>query len=256
MKALGIDLAADPANTGAAFVELSDGRVVCRVVDGRLDDGVLVELATDVDVVGVDAPLGWPEPFVEALRLHREMSPWPATADPIDQRRRLSKRLTDRFVKKVTGLDPLPVAADRIAAVAMRAARLQTLLGEAWGSREDRAGTGRLVEVYPAAALKEWGLLHRGYKGKNGSSLRGDLVDALVAAAPWVDLDVVSGSCRSSDHCLDAVVSALVALAAKHGLTMLPANDERELAVVEGWIHLPSPDGSLSDLGKRLGAIA
>ncbi|MGH9201243.1 MAG: DUF429 domain-containing protein [Vicinamibacterales bacterium] len=119
------------------------------------------------------------------------------------------------------------------------------------GEREDRAGSGRLVEVYPAAALKLWGLLHRRYKGKNGSDVRADLVDALTDAAPWLDLTLVSESCRSSDHCLDAVISAVVALAAKQGLTMPPTADESDIATIEGWIHLPHPDASLDELGRR-----
>jgi hypothetical protein len=155
----------------------------------------------------------------------------------------------------MTGIDPLSVAADRIAAVAMRCARLQTLWANEWGGLQDRAGRGRLVETYPAAALKLWGLTHRRYKGRDGTEVRAGLVDSLEAAAPWLHLADAANACRASDHCLDAVVSGLVALAAKAELTRTPETEaDLELAAREGWIHLPLC--SLSQLGHGLRLLA
>lgn len=54
---------------------------------------------------------------------------------------------------------PLAVSANVIGTMAMRCADLQAQLGDC-----ERAGTGELVEVYPAAALKSWGLPHEGGK--------------------------------------------------------------------------------------------
>jgi hypothetical protein len=135
---LGIDLAADPAQTGVATLTVEAARVVVMVYPETGTDRLLVALAKGADLVGVDAPLGWPDPFVWALTLHQRGEPWPAADDPIQQRRLLSKRRTDRVVKEMTGLDPLSVAADRIAALAMRCARLQTLWAEDW------SGLGKL----------------------------------------------------------------------------------------------------------------
>ena len=61
---------------------------------------------------------------------------------------------------------PLAVAADRIAMTAMRAARLLAKVHDS-GESVDRSGkTHRFVEVYPAAALKTWGLRFKSYKSK------------------------------------------------------------------------------------------
>ncbi|MGH2556297.1 MAG: DUF429 domain-containing protein [Actinomycetota bacterium] len=142
-------------------------------------------------------------------------------------------------------------AADRIAAVAVRCARLQTLWAGHWSGLEDRAGRGRLIETYPAAALKLWGLVHRSYKGTAGAATRADLVDSLMVAAPWLHLVDAGSACRASDDCMDAVVSGLVTLAAKLGLTRIPETEaDNQLAAREGWIHLPIC--SLSELGHGL----
>jgi hypothetical protein len=80
---------------------------------------------------------------------------------------------------------------------------------------------------------------------------RAALVESLVQAAPWLDLGAAETLCRESDHTLDAVVSALVAMAARLGFTHSPTTQaDFDLAVREGWIHLPS--GSLVDLGEAL----
>jgi hypothetical protein len=124
---LGVDLSTDSTKTGAAVLTVEADRVAVEIIAGKVSDDLLVELAHGVDVVGVDAPLGWPEPFLEAVILHQAGRAWPPTDDAAEQRRRLSKRNTDRAVKKRVGVDPLSVSADRIGAVAMRCARLQTL---------------------------------------------------------------------------------------------------------------------------------
>lgn len=241
MVVLGVDLAADPANTGAATLTLQGGWTVVDIVVPPVGDAALVELARTARKVGVDSPLGWPDDFVEAVGRHHRGLSWPAAADPVAQRRLLSKRATDRFVKSETGLDPMSVSADRIGAVAMRCARLQTLWAAGWGGAADRAGAGRLTETYPAATLKIWGLAHQRYKGRDGAQPRLLLVDSLLAAAPWLHFDDDGAACRLSDHTFDAVICALVALAASVGLTRAPSTGpESDRAGREGWIHLPS----------------
>lgn len=77
-----------------------------------------------------------------------------------DWRRQLAFRRTDEPVRAATGLVPLSVAADRIAHPAMRCAGLLARLALE-GQPVDRSGSGVVVEVYPAASLKQWGLPHR-----------------------------------------------------------------------------------------------
>src|SRR5262249_19256695 len=83
---------------------------------------------------------------------------WPATApQPGKSPKELQFRATDRFVYERTKRWPLSVSSDRIAIPAMRAAALFTRLAEKADSVA-RDGSGKVVEVYPAVALRIWGL--------------------------------------------------------------------------------------------------
>jgi predicted nuclease with RNAse H fold len=241
----GIDLASDPARTGVALlrVDPTGGTVDPKALAGS--DEALVGLSELADAVGVDAPLGWPAPYVEAIARHHAAKGWPETRDPVEQRRLLCRRETDRVVMAETRLVPLSVAADRIGVVAMRAARLQQLWSNALDVPLPRDGSGWLVEAYPAAALRRWQLPHRGYKELSGATVRAGLVDELLEAAPWLSVDHPA-RLQGSDHYLDALVSALVALAAKVGHTLAPGPGQVALARREGWIHLPT--SSLAEL--------
>lgn len=53
-----------------------------------------------------------------------------------------------------------------------------------------------MVEVCPAASLNLWGLPYQGYKRAAGLEGLGRLVDALRAAAPWLDLGPYEQVCR------------------------------------------------------------
>jgi len=68
---------------------------------------------------------------------------------------------------------------------------------------------------------------------------------------PWLHVDDDGAACRLSDHSFDALVCALVALAASVGLTRtaLPGS-ESERAGREGWIHLPIC--TLAELGAAV----
>jgi predicted nuclease with RNAse H fold len=131
------------------------------------------------------------------------------------------------------------VSADRIGHTAMRCAGLLARLTRQ-GQPVDRAGSGTVVEVYPAASLQRWGMPHRGYKGTANLAARTDLLDALTATAPWLTLGQHEQTCRHSDDALDAVIAAMTARAAALGLTTPPSPDDIAAARTEGWIALPT----------------
>jgi hypothetical protein len=219
VRTVGVDLATEPANTAIAVIEWrsAGARVVAAELPGG-DDAVLRH-AQDADKVGIDCPPGWPDTFVEFLNAHDEHRlRLPEEMTSAAWRRSLAYRSTDEHVRSTLGTIPLSVAADRIGITAMRAARLQVLLA-AQGHTIDRAGSGLIVEVYPAAGLKRWNLPHRSYKGNNGRSALNELVDQLQERAPWLNLGHREQDCRRSDHVLDAVVAALLARAAALNLT-------------------------------------
>jgi predicted nuclease with RNAse H fold len=246
MRTVGVDLAAEPTTTAVAVIEWEANRAQVTELEVPADDDAVISHSEGAEKVGIDCPLGWPDTFVDFLCDHRD-GPAATVAGP-EWRRSLAYRRTDEHVRSTMGLIPLSVATDRIGLTAMRAARLQALLAER-GHSVDRAGTGLIVEVYPAAGLRKWELAHRGYKGaKNVTTLDG-LVESLRTSARWLDLGEFEPLCRRSDHALDAVIAALLARAAALGLTTPP--DDLATARTEGWIALPTcPLEGLITLGE------
>ena len=119
---------------------------------------------------------------------------------------RLRLRATDCYIHEATGIWPLSVSSNLIAIPAMRCAGLLSRYEERHGPVA-RDGSGKLIEVYPAAALKVWGQEPTRYKRKEGASRCTRLVDWLrTAAAPWLAAtEGVWRLCRDSDDALDAV---------------------------------------------------
>jgi hypothetical protein len=101
--------------------------------------------------------------------------------------------------------------------------------------------------VYPAAALRVWGISQPGYKGGTKAAAdpartaRNRIFAAVrTATESWLDLVAVSDKCVDSDHTLDALISAIIALAAQSNATSCPKSAEDvKLAKTEGWIHVP-----------------
>lgn len=200
-------------------------------------DAAIVEAVGVAEVVGIDCPLGWPEAFVRAVEAHHAFEAWPAGAYE-EASAELCYRRTDRYLQ-AQGIRPLSVSADRIAAPAMRCAKILAELNV-----KDRSGEGgRYFEVYPAAALSIWGLREKKarYKGREGAAELRALVDRLCRAAPWLELDRKQ---LTNDHRFDALIAALIARAAHLQQTAPIPEADREAARREGWIALPL-EGSL-----------
>lgn len=249
MRTVGVDLAAEPNRTAMAVVEWSEGEArVESVILGVRNDAITAAIP-DSDRAGIDAPFGWPDAFVHMVSAHHA-GRMAATEELSHRagRRPLTKRRTDLVVQAATGIAPLSVSADLIAHVALRCAGILAELGDL-GADVDRV-EGRAVEVYPAAALRRWGLLSRGYKRSANRVTLGELVDTLLTSAPWMDLGAHEPLCRTSDDALDAVLSAVIARAAAVGRTEMPDDADRRIARREGWIHVPV--GSLQSLRPTL----
>ena len=235
---VGIDLAAQPRSTAVAVLVQDGQRCVLDEVATGAADQVLVDAVTRATKAGIDVPLGWPRRFVDLLAAHaaHELSAPESTGD--DWRRGLAMRETDLVVRRRTGLTPLSVATDRIAHPALRWAGIESRLREL-GLDVARDGSGAICEVYPAAALRSWGLAHRGYKGTRNTAPRAALVDALAARLPGLDWNGHRPLCASDDDALDAVLAALIAREVAQGRAIPPCPEELELARQEGWIWLP-----------------
>jgi len=238
MRTLGIDLATEPGRTAACSVDWGADSAYAEVHDQSATDDALVRWCAAADKVGIDCPFGWPEPFVAAMAAHQAGRPWPVAHEAGSAGRRdFAYRSTDLHVLEVTKAWPLSVSTNLIGLTAMRCAVLLDRLAPV-----DRAGAGRLAEVYPAAALRRWDLWQAGYKTASGLAKLGGMVDALLQQVPG--LRFAPGSeqrCRTNHDAFDALVSALVARLAATGRTVRPAGEEQcQRAVTEGWIHLPT----------------
>jgi predicted nuclease with RNAse H fold len=235
----GVDLAAESTTTGVAVIEWSSTSALVTSLAVGTEDAEILASTSGADKIGLDCPLGWPDPFVAFVVAHRDGHvPVPDGTPGKIWRHRLANRRTDDVVHRQFGLVPLSVSADRIARPAMRAAGLLSLLA-ASGRPVDRSGSGAVVEAYPAASLKQWGLSYRRYKGVANRPALNDLADSLLAAAPWLRLGRYEELFRTTDHAFDAVVAGLTARAAALGQTLKPAADELAVAQREGWIAVP-----------------
>jgi len=244
---LGIDLAAEPKDTAGCEMEWSNGAARVRWVDTDLTDDDILERAGRVDAVGIDAPFGWPTLFVDAITAHQAGRSWPVDAWTKESRRGLRLRATDERVYAITRITPLSVSSDSIAIPATRCAFLLDRLHV-----RDRAADARVREVYPAAALRQWGLRHNRYKGPdNRPALRG-LVASLRGRAPWLAITPTDAELLAAcDDAFDALIASLSARAAFRGLTHEPTREEMAAALVEGWIALPQK-GSLEALPRAV----
>ncbi|MEE3851671.1 DUF429 domain-containing protein [Gordonia sp. LSe1-13] len=241
MRTVGIDLAASPARTAVAVVDWSTGAARLTDLVMPADDARIVDLTAGADRIGIDAPFGWPDDFVDlVVAQHRGQLGPGRGLDDIEQRRPLAYRRTDRHVMSAKLGNPLSVSADQIAHVAFRCVGLLADLGVS-----DRVD-GRAVEAYPAAALRHWGLTHRSYKGPARRSVLAASYQDLVERAPWFDVAGHRELLVTDDNAFDAVVTAFIARAAALGRTTLPDDGDRPIALREGWIHVP--DCALAEL--------
>lgn len=242
MRTAGVDLSASEKGTAAATIEWeagSEDRARVAVPSLGLADVELIELLAEAEWTAIDAPFGWPEPMAAAIHAYAAEGRWPAPDKQRFRLRRTDLHVHDRVLDQ-TGhkLWPLSPSTDRISLAVWRLAGLREMAYERSGIRFDRAGADRVLEAYPAAALLLWDLPREGYK--SDSDAREDLLAALESTAPWLLWEEgAREACVDSDDALDAVLCALIARAAALGLTEEPSPGDRNLARVEGWIHLP-----------------
>lgn len=260
-RVAGVDLAAEAAGTALAVLSVSGAAVALESLQLGVDDETIVRVTRDVELIGIDCAFGWPRDFVDFVSRHSSAVEPAAAAGGVQPagptaaleatgdlawRRRLAFRETDRVVTELTGARPLSVATDRLGMTALRCAVLLQRLA-ADGRVVDRSGQNgsAVVEVYPAMALRVWGLARPGYKTTPDARLA--LIADLERAAPWLELREHRALMATSADALDAVLAALVSLAHGRGASIRPEPHQRALAEVEGWIAIPTV--SLDQLG-------
>lgn len=247
-KTLGIDLSSQDADTATCIINWSDGHAtVTEPILERSDDAKLLEQIGRVDKVGIDVPLGWPRSFVDAVNGYSHLDLWPKqylhSDNPAYRYRTTDLWVEALWASKGVKKWPLSVSTDRIALPAMRAAALLSKLPPV-----PRDGSLKIVEVYPAAALRSWGFKYEGYKGPEHRAERETLVNEFLQQTWWLTVpDVEAERCRQNDDAFDALIAALVARATLCELTHEIPEEHADVALHEGWIAVPR-EGSLMKL--------
>ncbi len=257
MKTLGIDLAAQPERTAICAVAWDGDRAFATVEQRATDDRLLELMAVPWDKIGIDCPLGWPEPFIDAITAHRKGKAWPGRDLEADLYREHAKyRLTDEIVHERDGRWPLSVSTDRIGVVALRCALLLDRYASAGpnaGKRLRRDGSGLIAEVYPAVAIRQWiPEAHGSYKRTDNRRALHALFDAVVANVPIRFADGSRELCQTNHDAFDALICALVARAVAMRQTRRPRSaKEIRRAATEGWIHVPKKTSTLAGLADE-----
>ena len=239
---VGIDCATDPKSVGLALASFSSsGSVIEHLQMGSsttLPIDVVtkwIERSTQPTLFAIDAPLGWPVPLARALQNHVAGEMLEAQADD------LFRRATDRYVREITGKQPLDVGADRIARTAYAALKLIHDLRQRLGRPIPLAWYPELschsvIEVYPAATLIAHGIETTGYKAENGWRER-ERIAVEMRSRIGIDIEI-PGIKKRSDG-LDAVICVLAAVDFLSGAALPPeANCPVEK---EGWIWFRNP---------------
>jgi hypothetical protein len=239
---IGVDCATQPRKVGLALGSYEDGAAcIEQVLVGSMVTSVVERVAdwtkrTPSTLIALDAPLGWPADLGRALHEHEAGVPVAVEAN------RLFRRTTDRFVKKVTGKQPLDVGADRIARTAHAALgflqELRRRTGEAiplaWNSI---IGTVTYaIEVYPGATLAAYGVRASGYKGKEQGTAYKTVLRFLEER---VALPHGRTLIESNNDALDAALCVLAAVDFLRGEALKPT--DLDAARKEGWIWVRKP---------------
>ena len=207
MITTGVDLASQAAKTALCSLDWSRRPVRLTELVVGVDDATIAARLSEVDKLGIDVPLGWPTAFVAALSQHARDGSWPSDYDHGDTSSLRLRRTDLVLAAALRAGPPLSVSTDRIALPAMRAAALLSRESE----RVALDGSGVVVEVYPAAALRRWGFPSMGYKHEEHLAARRELINAFVQqSTAWLSLrEEELALCEHSDDAFDALVAAL-----------------------------------------------
>lgn len=236
---IGIDAAVAIKNRAATFGRFSHSK---QVVDGLIAATAhsvaeyISEGASRYRVLlAIDAPLGWPDSMRQELCSHRAGAVLEAEPD------RFFRRETDRWIKRVVGQQPLDIGAGWIARTAYAALSLLEEVREmtdlkiplVWSRDFKEVGC---IEVYPAATLKAYGAICRGYKRSEAAKgVRKGLVRRFASSMA----DVVQERAHASDHVFDAAICTIAGFDFLAGTCLKPR--DRDLAHREGWIWVRDP---------------
>ncbi|VUT28267.1 MAG: hypothetical protein SYNGOMJ08_00836 [Candidatus Syntrophoarchaeum sp. GoM_oil] len=243
MKIIGIDYSKDKKKRGLAIGNVDSQRLELEYAglynDERIDR---IMKGKEPFIIAIDAPLGWPLKLGEVLTEHYAGMVIEKDADKI------FRRCTDEEVRKETKKQSLDVGADKIARTAHGALELlEKLRSEyklelplAWEpddfkQRTEKKILSSVIEVYPAATLKQYGLSYEKYKDKKNTDERKKILKGLKTRIGTSNIE--EEKAIGDDNILDATVCVLAGLDFIEGKCFEPPDREKaEKAKKEGWI--------------------
>jgi predicted RNase H-like nuclease len=102
----------------------------------------------------------------------------------------------------------------------------------------ERSGSGKLVEVYPKAALLSWGL-----KPTSKKQTKALFAALLSTTSAWLHIpDEMRATLQANRDALDSLIAALIARAAAVALCESIPREALPRVSQEGWIALPRSD--------------
>lgn len=244
VRIAGVDCAVDPAKIGVALGEM-DGEG-CRILEAKLcsasepPEGVLERWhrQAPLDLLALDAPLGWPVALSQTL-------PWHSAGCGIQaEPQQLFTRLSDREIHTRLKKKPLEVGADRIARTAVAALKLLETLRRSTGEEFPLAWQSlppaqpSAIEVYPAATIRASGLPIVSYKKPPQRDARQTMLESLPKKFA---VEAYREVAMKSADVLDAILCVLAGWNFCRGLSVPP--DDLLTAKREGWIWAGRADG-------------
>lgn len=239
---IGVDCAVQPSRLGLALARKNGSKwELAEVCAGssRLKPADLVAewygKRQGPMLLALDAPLGWPAELAKALPAHF------AGALLGQEANQLFRRDTDRFVRQVTGKQPLDVGAGWIARTAHWALQFLAEVRRLTKLKVPLVWDGDIlemgaVEVYPAATLLGHGVAITGYKNTANASRREEV---LAKLGEFFELGNFRERLLAGADTLDAGICVLAGLDFLRGSALPPV--DLEIAKKEGWIWFRNP---------------
>jgi len=237
---VGIDAAASDVNTGLVALE-ADTMQVRHVVLGKekpVDELLNLWLKEHKGPVMacIDAPLGWPATFSEALATHEAGMPINVDKEVF------FPRMTDKLVHQKLGKRPLEITANYIARTAHRALQLVGVLNQSVnGTFQLFLNHGKiphygLAETYPAGWLISEQYIHKGYK--KSAAMREELLESIEQRYSLVMASEHRNRIIQWEHTFDALLCCLCGVDILHQQCLAPEDlaIPIEIARKEGWV--------------------
>ena len=231
---IGIDCATRPEKVGLARARWNPGGAPLHELEfhrSRPNANIPAWIRSWIAPAGLtllalDAPLGWPAAFGQALAAHQAGQPLEVENETF------FRRQTDVLVDDIHR--PMDVTADRIARTAYWAVDLLGKISSfpiplAWDPYHLPPLSA--IEVYPAATLKRMDLLVAGYKSAGQEELRKQIIGGIEGRFSG---PVKWDPCMEDADQLDAAVCLLAAADFLSNQDTPP--QDLDLAKKEGWI--------------------